>query len=65
MTDEFWDDLFHGAAWAAFIDQAIAEQGWPDEKQTRLRTFRYYEKALADRNRTPAASALPSKTVPR
>jgi hypothetical protein len=48
--DEFWDDLFHGCAWAAFLDEAAAEGGWPDQEATRRRAYRYYEDALAEKN---------------
>lgn len=48
--DDVWDDLFHGCAWAAYIDQAHAEQGWPDMEATRRRAFRYYEDELARKN---------------
>ena len=57
MTEEFWVDVFHGSAWAAYIDQAIAEQGWPDEEQTRLRAYRYYEEELARRQGRPTREA--------
>jgi len=49
--DPIWDDLFHACAFAAFLDQAAAERGWPDPEATRLRAFRYYEEALAAKNR--------------
>ena len=48
--DDFWDDLFHGCAFAAFIDQAIEQGGPPDEEATRKRAYRYYEEALAEKN---------------
>jgi hypothetical protein len=51
MIDDILDDLFHGCALAAFIDQAVAEQGSPNPEATRRRAFRYYEEALAQRNR--------------
>jgi hypothetical protein len=50
-NDDIWDDLFHGCAFAAFIDQAIEEQGSPDPEATRRRAYRYYEEALAQKNR--------------
>jgi hypothetical protein len=49
--DDILDDLFHGCAFAAFIDQAIEEGGPPDMEATRRRAFAYYEQALATRNR--------------
>jgi hypothetical protein len=49
--DDILDGLFHAAAWAAYVEQAQAEQGWPDPEATRVRAFHYYEAALADKNR--------------
>jgi hypothetical protein len=49
--DEFLDDLFLGCAFAAWIDQAVEDQCWPDEEKTRLRAYRYYEDELAERER--------------
>jgi hypothetical protein len=48
--DDILDDLFHGCAFAAFVDQAAAERGWPDPEATRRRAFRYYEDELARKN---------------
>ncbi|MFZ1935278.1 MAG: hypothetical protein WCB27_08495 [Thermoguttaceae bacterium] len=49
--DDILDDLFHGCAFAAFIDQA-REHGWPpDMEATRRRAFSYYEQELALKNR--------------
>ncbi len=48
--DEILDDLFHATAWAAYIDQAKAEQGWPDSEATKRRAYLYYEDALAGKN---------------
>jgi hypothetical protein len=53
MTDDlndFWDSLFHGCAWRAFLEQAVLEGGPPDMEATRRRAYRYYEEALAERN---------------
>jgi hypothetical protein len=49
--DDILDDLFHGCAFAAFVDQAVAQGGPPDREATRLRAYRYYEEALAAKNR--------------
>lgn len=49
--DDILDDLFHGCAFAAFIDQAIEEHGPPDMETTRRRAFAYYEQELSARNR--------------
>lgn len=51
FDDDILDGLFHGCALAAFLDQACTERGWPDMATTRGRAYRYYEKALADKNR--------------
>jgi hypothetical protein len=57
-ADDVWDDLFHGVAFAAFVDQSIAERGPPDCEATRRRAFQYYEDALREKN---AGRALPGK----
>jgi hypothetical protein len=48
--DEILDGLFHGCAFTAFLEQAQAEQGWPDIEATRRRAFDYYEQELAIKN---------------
>ena len=56
MTDEpddIPDDLFHGCASAAWLDQAAEERGWPDSEATR-RAGRYYEDALVSGVARPA-----------
>ena len=50
IGDDILDDLFHGCALAAFLEQAHAQQGWPDAEATRQLAYRMYEEALADRN---------------
>ncbi len=48
MNDEVpLDDLFHGCALRAFVEQAERQQGWPDPEETRRLAYRYYEEALA------------------
>ena len=55
LQDDFWDDLFHGCAVAAYVEQAMLEQHWPpDAEATRQRAYRYYEEALAARNAAKA-----------
>lgn len=49
--DDLLDDLFHGCALAAFVEQAIEQGGPPDVEATRLRAYRLYEEALAAKNR--------------
>ena len=45
--DEILDDLFLGCALTAFLEQAHAQQGWPDMEATRRLAYRMYEDALA------------------
>lgn len=42
--DPFWDDKFHGAAWAAYVD-VMAETGQfpPDSETVKHRAYQYYE----------------------
>jgi hypothetical protein len=39
--DDILDDLFHGCAWAAYLDQAAEQRGWPDSAATKRRAYRY------------------------
>lgn len=48
--DELLDDLFHGCAFAAFVEEAALAQGIPCPEKTRIRAYRYYEEELANRN---------------
>ena len=64
-AEDIWDDLFHGCAWAAYIDQAHAEQGRPDSEATRRRAFRYYEEELAKKNGPRPRSRRPMDSVSR
>jgi len=48
LDDDLLDDLFHGCAFAAFMQIATACKGWPDEEQTRRLAYRMYEEALAE-----------------
>jgi hypothetical protein len=50
IDDDIFDDLFHGCAFAAFVELAIACGGEPDQEATRRLAFRYYEEALAEKN---------------
>jgi len=51
QDDDIMDDLFHGCAFAAFIDQATLQKALPDMEATRRRACDYYEQELAARNR--------------
>lgn len=53
ITNDILDDLFHGCALAAFVEQAEAQCGWPCLDATRHRTYQLYEEALAKKNRQP------------
>jgi hypothetical protein len=48
--DAILDDLFHGCALTAFVEQAMAQQDWPDSESTRQRAFKTYEDALKEKN---------------
>lgn len=49
-ADEILDGLFHSCAFAAFLEEAHAQQGWPDIETTRRRAYAYYEQELAIKN---------------
>ncbi len=51
QTDEILDDLFHGCAFAAFVEQAALTGGSPCPEATRRLAYRYYEEALSARQR--------------
>ena len=55
--DEILDGLFHGCALTAFLEQAQAEQGWPNPEATRQRAYLLYEQALVEKNGRPKALA--------
>jgi hypothetical protein len=57
--DDILDGLFHACALRAYLDQAVAEQRWPDPDATRRRAYDYYERALAEKNlrKIPQAEA--------
>jgi hypothetical protein len=48
--DDIMDDLFHGCAFAAFVEEAAKAGGKPCPELTRRRAYRYYEDALAERH---------------
>jgi hypothetical protein len=63
--DDILDDLFHGCALHAFLDQADEEGGWPSVEGTRRRAFAYYEEELAKKNAAKPAGEGPSTTASR
>jgi hypothetical protein len=50
--DEILDDLFHGAAFAAFVDEIRLTGKPPTLEATKARAYLYYEEALAEKNRS-------------
>lgn len=64
MSDnDILDDLFHGCAFTAFLEQASIEGGWPDPEATRVRAYRLYEQALAVRNGHGSKRPSPQRRV--
>ena len=51
--DSVLDDLFPACALAAFLEQAHAEQGWPDMEATRRLAYAYDDQTLAEKNGRP------------
>lgn len=47
------DDPFHGAAFAAFVEQAALAGGPPDMDATRRCAFELYEQHLAEKHGGP------------
>jgi hypothetical protein len=47
------DDLFHGCALAAFVEQACRAGGWPESETVRQRAYDLYEQSLSERSRRP------------
>ncbi len=48
--DEILDDVFHGVAFAAFVEQARLAQTWPDSEAVKRHAYRLYEATVAERN---------------
>ncbi len=61
MTDGIFDDLFHGCAWAAFVELAQARRGMPDAEATRRLAYRYYEEELAGNSLRSAERIAPRR----
>lgn len=55
--DSCLDDLFHGCALFAFVEQARLVGDWPDTLQVRQRAYDLYENALSERSQQRQASA--------
>lgn len=63
MTDDILDDLFHGCAFAAYLEEARTCQSWPDPEAVKRRAYKLYEEALAERNQAKEKSRSSSHTV--
>jgi hypothetical protein len=51
MSEEsILDDLFHGCALRAFVEEAVRTGVWPDAEATRRAAYELYERALAEKN---------------
>lgn len=50
IEDDILDDLFHACALAAYLQQALVQQGWPDREATRRRACAYFEEELKTKN---------------
>lgn len=51
--DEILDDLFHGCAFAAFVELATLHGEEPESQATKERAYAIYEEELAARSRDP------------
>jgi len=51
VPDSILDDLFHGCAFAAYVELAAACGGVPDRDVTSRLAYRYYEEHLAEKHR--------------
>jgi hypothetical protein len=52
--DDIWDSLFHGCAWAAYLEiLAATKQFPPDSDSVRRLAYQYYEQELAEKNGRP------------
>jgi len=58
-ADDILDDLFHGAATAAFVRVAQEQKSWPDIESVRLLAYRFFEDALAEKNAVTQANIGP------
>ena len=50
LDPDIFDCPFHGAALAAFVEQAALTGGPPDMEATRRRAFELYEQRLAEKH---------------
>lgn len=58
--DDILDDIFHGAAFAAFVEEASLAKCEPCPERTKHRAYRYFEAALAEKNqKTSTVNKIP------
>ncbi len=51
LDPDIFDDLFHGCALRAYLEQTAIGGVWPpDSEATRVRAYQLYEEALAEKN---------------
>ena len=64
MTDDYiLDDIFHGCAFAAYLQLALASKNWPDVEHTRRLAFRIYEEGLTEKNEQARTTCHPPKVT--
>ena len=56
-NDDVCDSLFHGCAWAAFVDLLAEEGSPPDREATRRLCYAYYEEELRKKNAATSDAA--------
>ena len=61
--DDILDSIFHGCAFAAYVELAQEQQGIPDRESTRKRAYSYYEEALAEKHRRHADASRKTELV--
>jgi hypothetical protein len=59
-ADTILDDLFHGCAFQAFVEELARTNCLPDSDRTKWRAYAFYEASLAEAN----ASRQKSEAVP-
>lgn len=62
LDDPLWDDLFHGCAFAAFVELASVLRAWPTPEAVRTLAYQHYEMALAAKHAAAPQSSAPSYT---
>jgi len=56
-TDTILDDLFHGCALMAFMEEFATTNCLPDSDRTKWRAYAHYEASLATANASSATAA--------